>query len=83
MATTYVLFSKAIDRFYIGHSEQTIEERLKKHLSNHSGFTGRAKDWEIVFTKKFETKSEAYALERKLKGLKSRVALEKYINEQA
>ena len=83
MATTYILYSQALDRYYIGHTEQSMEERLKKHLSNHSGFTGRVKDWEIVCTQSFETKSEAYGLERKLKSLKSRIALEKHINARA
>ena len=83
MAITYILFSKTINRFYIGSTEQEMEERLKKHLTNHSGFTGRAKDWEVVHTQRFETKSEAYALERRLKALKSRKTLEKYILDQA
>jgi putative endonuclease len=56
-----------------------MEERLSKHLKNHSGFTGKAKDWQVVFVRECESKSEAYDLERKLKALKSRVALEKLI----
>lgn len=52
MYYTYVLYSKEIDKYYIG-STQDVEERLKKHLSNHSGFTGKVKDWKVVFLEEF------------------------------
>jgi len=43
MACTYILYSKELDRFYIRHTALSIGERLKKHLTNHSGFTAKAK----------------------------------------
>ena len=27
------------DQYYIGHTGEKIEERIRKHLSNHCGFT--------------------------------------------
>ena len=79
MAITYILYSLECDRYYIGHTESSIEERLKKHLADHTGFTSRAKDWACVWQKSFATKVEAYACERELKKLKSRRAIEKLI----
>ena len=40
----YILYSKSIDHFYIGHTGEDPHERLRKHLSDHKGFTSRAKD---------------------------------------
>ena len=40
MAFLYILYSKSLDKFYVGHIEQSPEERLRKHLSGHDGFKG-------------------------------------------
>ncbi|MEN8122669.1 MAG: GIY-YIG nuclease family protein [Bacteroidota bacterium] len=74
----YILFSKQLDKFYIGHTNN-IEERLRKHNSNHKGFTGKANDWEIVYSEEFDTKSGAYARERNIKNWKSRSRIEELI----
>ncbi len=71
----YVLYSKALDRYYIGSCED-LEERLSRHLMNHSGFTGRAKDWEVVYLEEYLEKSMAQKRERQIKGWKSRKLVE-------
>ena len=48
--TVYILYSREADKYYIGCTEDTITERLRRHLSNHRGFTSRAKDWAIMTT---------------------------------
>ena len=35
MAITYSLYSEILDKYYIGHTEQSMEERLRRHLSDH------------------------------------------------
>jgi len=70
------------DQFYIGHTSNNLEERLKKHNSHHKGFTGKYNDWEIVYFEKYDTKSTAYARERQVKGWKSREMIRKLINKQ-
>ncbi|RLD36252.1 MAG: hypothetical protein DRI74_09440 [Bacteroidetes bacterium] len=35
----YILHSQKLNKYYIG-STQNLEERLRKHNSNHKGFTG-------------------------------------------
>ena len=42
-------------------------ERLDYHLQQHKGFTAKASDWKILFTKEVESKSIALTLERKIK----------------
>ena len=48
MCYTYILYSETLDKFYIGHTCENLNERLTKHLSNHKGFTAKVKDWKIV-----------------------------------
>ena len=64
----YILFSPGRNRYYIGYSGN-LEERIKKHNTNHKGFTGKTGDWKIVYSEKYLTKSEAYARERQVKKI--------------
>ncbi|WP_300663023.1 GIY-YIG nuclease family protein [Fluviicola sp.] len=79
MFYTYILYSISKDKFYVGVSENPTE-RLKKHNAKNKGFTNQAKDWEIVFLKEFETKSEALTFEKKIKAWKSKTMIQKLIN---
>ena len=71
----YILYSKILDQYYIGHTGEDLEERLRKHLSNHKGFTAKVKDWTIVYYETFEDKSTAYQRELKLKYWKSKIKI--------
>ena len=72
----YILHSGNRHKFYVGHTGDAIEERVKKHNSNHKGFTGGAGDWKVVYTECYETKTAAYAREREIKAWKSRKRIE-------
>jgi len=78
MASVYIIFSEAINKHYVGFTSLPISERLRKHNSNHKGFTGKTADWEVVFIKKVETKNEALQLEKKIKKKGSKKILERY-----
>ncbi|MBX2980766.1 MAG: GIY-YIG nuclease family protein [Flavobacteriales bacterium] len=67
-ATFYILFSQQLDRYYIGHTTEHIEERLRKHLANHQSWTSRAKDWQLVYSEVHPDKSAAYQREREVKA---------------
>ena len=77
----YILYSNDLNQYYIGHISESLQERLRKHLSNHSGFTAKAKDWIVVYYEEFETKSLAYKRELEVKKWKSRIRVEKLIGE--
>jgi putative endonuclease len=68
----YILYSASIDKFYIGSTNGAPEERLKKHLTKHNGFTARAKDWQIVHSEFFESIQSAKARESQVKAWKSK-----------
>ncbi len=82
-AIFYILHSAALDRYYIGHTTEAIEERLRKHLSNHKHWTARAKDWRIVHQEEHPDKSTAYRREREVKAWKSRTRIEELIGSAA
>jgi putative endonuclease len=75
----YILFSEGLNKYYIGHTAN-LEERIKKHNSNHKGFTGKLSDWKVVYCEEFSSKSLAYAREREIKNWKSRTRIEKLID---
>ncbi|MFC2111500.1 GIY-YIG nuclease family protein, partial [Bacteroidota bacterium] len=77
----YILFSQEADKYYIGYTGDLLE-RLKKHNSNHSGFTGKQNDWKIVYSETYKTKTEAYFRERQVKKWKSRNMIEKLISKE-
>ena len=83
MFKVYILFSDTVDKFYVGHTSDELEERLRKHLSNHSGFTAKAKDWKIVYHELFPDKSLAYKRELQIKSWKSKVKILQLITHSA
>ena len=78
----YIIYSKRADIFYTGYSGE-LQERIRKHNSNHKGFTGRFNDWKLVYSEKFKTKSEAYARERQVKKWKNRDRIVKLITKSS
>ena len=75
----YILYSAHLDKYYVGYTSGTLEERVKKHLTNHSGYTGKAKDWTLVYKETFKEKSLAQKRESAIKSKKSRNFIEKLI----
>ncbi|MEX2511689.1 MAG: GIY-YIG nuclease family protein [Cyclobacteriaceae bacterium] len=76
----YILYSSSLDRYYIGHTGEDVNERLRKHLTRHKGYTSKAQDWKLVYTEKFETKSEAYQRELEVKRWKSSKRIGELVN---
>jgi putative endonuclease len=81
MAYLYILHSITTDKYYIGSTRDSIEQRLEKHLSNHKGFTAKAKDWKIVHLEYFQLFEDAYLRERTIKAWKSKKMIEKLISK--
>ena len=79
LAIFYILFSHCADKFYIGHTTEPIAERLRKHNSDHEGFTGKYRDWVVVYSENYSTKELAYSREREVKAWKSRKKIEQLI----
>ena len=77
----YILYSPSANKYYIGHTTDSLDERIRKHNSNHKGFTGGRGDWTLMYHEVFETKSEALSREKQVKAWKSRKAIEQLIRK--
>jgi putative endonuclease len=76
---TYILYSKKIDRYYIG-STANLEDRLSRHNQGRSKATkAGAPEWTLVFSQQFPSRAEAVARELFLKRMKSRSFIENLI----
>ena len=75
----YKLFSKIKNRYYVGCTGDDINERIRKHNTNHKGFTGKTGDWILVHEEIFDTKSDALKREKYIKDQKSRKYIEQLI----
>ena len=64
---TYILYSEHLEKYYIGSTSMDITERLRRHNTNHKGYTGKVNDWEVVYFKEFKDKRESLSLERRIK----------------
>jgi putative endonuclease len=79
MPHIYILYSATKNKFYIGCTSDDLEERIRKHNSNHKGFTGNVNDWDLKYSEAFELKVDAFAREREIKKWKSRKKIEELI----
>ena len=77
--TVYILFSAILNKYYIGYTGDNLNSRLKKHCSNHKGFTGKADDWVLKYAEYFDDKSQAMKREKEIKAWKSKVKIEQLI----
>lgn len=79
MFTVYILFSEKRNRYYTGYTGGELIERIKKHNTNHKGFTGSANDWTLVYKECFVLKAKALERELEIKKWKSRKLIEHLI----
>ena len=78
----YILFSKSINRYYIGYTSD-IEDRLKLHNTGHFGgksFTYKASDWVIFLLIECKSIEQAVFIESRIKRMKSRKYIENLKN---
>lgn len=78
MFYTYIIYSAAINKYYVG-SCQDVQQRLQDHLNSRSKYTKVAKDWELKYFETFQTRSEATQRELQIKKMKSRKYIENLI----
>ena len=73
MYTVYILYSKSVDKFYIGQTENL---NLRVELHNTSFFKGaytvQAKDWILFLEIPCESRAEAIFIEKHIKSMKSK-----------
>ena len=75
----YILESVSAERYYVGVSSDP-SRRLAFHNSREKGFTARYRPWKIVFMKRYPCRSEALAVERRIKSWKSRSMIARVVS---
>ncbi len=77
MFYVYILHSALLNRFYIGYASN-IEQRLEIHLSptEDRKFTAKTKDCQIYYKIECEIKTQALAIEKHIKKMKSKIYIE-------
>jgi len=65
-------------KHYIGQTED-IADRIKRHNSDRVRSTMKKGPWKIVYTEKYQSRNEAYARERQIKGYKGGEAFKKLL----
>jgi len=78
MFFVYILYSVALNRYYVGQSSNVVK-RVTEHLAGHARFTCAAKDWELVFVQCVPGRRDAVLLERHIKKAKSRKTIERFV----
>lgn len=70
----YIAYNSVIDRYYVG-SSSNLESRLKDHnkKGHKAKYTRKQKgEWDLIYSEKFETRSEAMKREKQIKSWKNR-----------
>ena len=75
---TYIIESESTARLYIGQTNN-LEDRLHRHNNNQNKYTKGKGPFRLLHSKSFETRSEAIALELKLKKWKSSKRVKSWI----
>ena len=80
MYFVYIIYSKKLDRYYIGTTDN-VDVRFHEHnLGFYGGsYTVKGIPWVLSLSFECESSEKAYGLERFLKRMKSKVFLEKVI----
>ncbi|MTK53891.1 GIY-YIG nuclease family protein [Paludibacter sp.] len=76
MCGCYVIFSKNLNRFYVGATQDDVSTRIEHHNNAEYGknkFTATAKDWELFLFIPANDYPHAIRIERKIKAMKSSV----------
>lgn len=76
----YILFSDTFDKYYIGQTNN-LEVRIRKHNNGKVLSTKPYIPCRIVWSCIKPTRQGAMQLEKKLKNLKSKVRLKKFIEK--
>jgi putative endonuclease len=80
MFFVYILEAKESKRNYIGQTEN-LGVRVKQHNEGRNQSTKAYIPWHLKWWKEYDSRSEAIKIERKLKGIKKRTGLEKFVSE--
>ena len=77
----YILQSEKSNKFYIG-STANLSDRISRHNGARSKATANGIPWKLVYSEKFNTRSEAMKREYEIKAWKSHKLITNLINSR-
>ena len=80
MYFVYIIESEKNKRYYIGQTDN-LKGRVDRHNKGRNRSTKAYVPWELKWWKEFEKRSEAIKMEIKLKGIKKRDSIIRFIIE--
>jgi putative endonuclease len=66
MYTTYIIYSLKIDKYYTGQSDD-LDRRMEEHNRGKTPFLATGMPWHLVYSKEFNSRTEAIKLEKFIK----------------
>jgi putative endonuclease len=74
----YILYSSAINQYYVGITTDSVEQRLFKHNESYYGqkFTSKTSDWTIYLVISCQCNRQMIEIEKHIKRMKSRIYIE-------
>jgi putative endonuclease len=78
----YILYSKRLDKYYVGQTEN-VDKRLQFHnsIEYNKIWTRNGMPWELRLMVSFNSRGEAVTAEKFIKRQKSKAFIEKLIKE--
>ncbi len=78
MNICYVLHSPLLDKYYVGITRESVEQRILKHNTQYYGqkFTAITNDWELFLAIECSSIEQAMAIEKHIKKMKSRIYIQ-------
>ena len=83
LAICYILYSKKLNKFYIGYTSRLIKGRIEKHNTSYYGvkkYTLQTNDWELFHCIDCESVVKAIRIEKHIKSMKSIIYIDNLLN---
>ena len=80
MFFVYIIESEKTRRYYIGQTGN-LEERIARHNRGYNLSTRYYIPWVLKWWNGYNTRSEAIKVEKKVKGLKKRESIQRFVIE--
>jgi putative endonuclease len=81
MYYTYIIQSETTEKLYIGQTNN-LQARINRHNSDKNFTTKNKSPWKLLYSKEFETRSEAMNYKKELKSIKNKNYSLKLISKQ-
>jgi putative endonuclease len=72
MFTVYALYSYSHNKIYVGFSSDIVQRLISHNHPENKGWTAKFKPWILIYSEKFELKSDAMLREKELKSFQGR-----------